>query len=99
MRKNQSEKVPSSHAAMISLSSHTNFIYFRLHHDDKQLALDLHERQLDELQEEAHEAASELDRKVSAMKNIIKEKEVYLSKAQDLLSSRYKEYTPTIHNN
>ena len=64
-------------------------IYFRLHHSEKQKLHHGHERQLDELQEQACEAASELDRKVLAMKNVIREKEIYLSKAQ-LLSSRYK---------
>eukprot|EP00956_Cyclotella_meneghiniana_P002287 scaffold2600_cov73-Cyclotella_meneghiniana.AAC.5 len=62
----------------------------RLHHSEKQKLHHEHERQLDELQEQACEAASELDRKVLAMKNVIREKEIYLSTAQNLLSSRYK---------
>ena len=64
-------------------------MHFRLHHSEKQKLHHGHERQLDELQEQACEAASELDRKVLAMKNVIREREVYLSQAQ-LLSSRYK---------
>lgn len=48
-----------------------------------------HEQQLDDLQHHASESARELDRKLLTLKNLITEKEVYLSKAQDLLSTRY----------
>jgi Mg2+ and Co2+ transporter CorA len=48
-----------------------------------------HEQKLDDLQQHATEAASELDRKLLRLNTLIKEKEVYLSKAQNLLSTRY----------
>jgi hypothetical protein len=59
-------------------------------HDDAKSALHQeHEHQLDALERHATESASEVERKLLALTNLVKEKEVYLSKAQDLFYARY----------
>jgi hypothetical protein len=41
------------------------------------------------LERHATESASEVEKKLLALTNLVKEKEVYLSKAQDLFYARY----------
>lgn len=59
-------------------------------HDDRKAELQHeHEQNLEALQEHASKTVSELDRKLVKLTSLIKEKEVYLDKAQSLLSTRY----------
>ncbi|KAL3798181.1 hypothetical protein HJC23_005742 [Cyclotella cryptica] len=64
----------------------------RKHNDSKSALRQEHEHQLDDLQHHATESARELDRKLLTLKNAIKEKEVYLSRAQDLMATRYNKH-------
>ena len=77
--------------ATISLSQ-LDCLYddYRLHDNIKSTLEQEHGERLDELQQYARKAANELDRKLHALRSTINEKEVYLSKAQDLFCTRYK---------
>ena len=49
-----------------------------------------HETQLEELSSDATESAVQIHAEIDKVQNQIGEKEVYLAKAQELLSTRYK---------
>lgn len=49
-----------------------------------------HEAQLEELSSSATEAAVRIHTELDKVQNQVREKEIYLAKAQELLSTRYK---------
>ena len=49
-----------------------------------------HEAQLEELSSDATESAVQIHAEIDKVQNQIREKELYLAKAQELLSTRYK---------
>lgn len=74
------------------LKTHTSFhaYFYRDHNDIKDDIMKKHEAKLGELENYCHNSSDEYDQKLIRAKKQINEREVYLARAQELLSSRYK---------
>ena len=64
--------------------------FYRDHNDIKDDIMKKHEAKLGELENYCHNSSDEYDQKLIRAKKQINEREVYLARAQELLSSRYK---------
>ena len=62
----------------------------REHNKKKEEIMKSHEAQLEELSSSATESAVQIHAEIDKVQNQVREKEIYLAKAQELLSTRYK---------